>query len=246
MHRYQIKIEYDGSQFVGWQFQKNGISIQEVLQKTISKYLKEKITVIGSGRTDAGVHAVEQSAHFEIKNKIINNKVFLNSINFSLKKYLVSVLDIKKKNQKFHARFSAKKRIYRYIIINRRSPTVLRKNKAWHIRKNLNMKLMIKGAKILEGTHDFSTFRSSSCQSISPIKTLNKVKIKKNKEIIEIVFSSKSFLQQQVRSMVGALKYLGEQKWSVKQFKKKFESKKRSNCAPPAPPYGLYLEKINY
>ena len=108
------------------------------------------------------------------------------------------------------------------------------------------MKLMIKGAKILEGTHDFSTFRSSSCQSISPIKTLNKVKIKKNKEIIEIVFSSKSFLQQQVRSMVGALKYLGEQKWSVKQFKKKFESKKRSNCAPPAPPYGLYLEKINY
>ena len=246
MYKYHIKIEYDGSQFVGWQFQKNGISIQEILQKAISRYLKEKIKVIGSGRTDAGVHAVEQSAHFEIKNKIQDEAVFLNSINFSLSRYLVSVLDIKKRNKKFHARFSAKKRIYHYIIINRRAPIALKKNRVWHIQKDLNIKLMKKGAKILEGTHDFSTFRSSSCQSRSPIKTLDKVKIKRNKEKIEIIFSSKSFLQQQVRSMVGALKYLGEQKWSVKQFKKNFESKKRSNCAPPAPPYCLYLKKINY
>ena len=157
---------------------------------------------------------------FEIKNKIQDEAVFLNSINFSLSRYLVSVLDIKKRNKKFHARFSAKKRIYRYIIINRRAPIALKKNRVWHIQKDLNIKLMKKGAKILEGTHDFSTFRSSSCQSRSPIKTLDKVKIKRNKEKIEIIFSSKSFLQQQVRSMVGALKYLGEQKWSVKQFKK--------------------------
>ena len=127
MYKYHIKIEYDGSQFVGWQFQKNGISIQEILQKAISRYLKEKIKVIGSGRTDAGVHAVEQSAHFEIKNKIQDEAVFLNSINFSLSRYLVSVLDIKKRNKKFHARFSAKKRIYRYIIINRRAPIALKK-----------------------------------------------------------------------------------------------------------------------
>ena len=127
MYKYHIKIEYDGSQFVGWQFQKNGISIQEILQKAISRYLKEKIKVIGSGRTDAGVHAVEQSAHFEIKNKIQDEAVFLNSINFSLSRYLVSVLDIKKRNKKFHARFSAKKRIYHYIIINRRAPIALKK-----------------------------------------------------------------------------------------------------------------------
>ena len=159
---------------------------------------------------------------------------------------MISVLDIKKRNKKFHARFSAKKRVYRYIIINRQSPSVLKKNKAWHIRKNLNMKLMKKGARILLGTHDFSTFRSSSCQSKSPIKTLNKVKIKKNRDKIEITFISKSFLQQQVRSMVGALKYLGEKKWTIKKFKENFYSKKRKNCAPPAPSHGLYLKKISY
>ena len=123
---------------------------------------------------------------------------------------------------------------------------MLEKNKAWHIKKKLDIKIMKKGAKILKGTHDFSTFRSSSCQAKSPIRTLEKADVKKNKNKIILTFQSKSFLQQQVRSMVGSLKYLGEGKWNLKDFKKIFLSKKRKKCAPPAPAHGLYLSKVVY
>ena len=246
MDKYHIKIEYDGSKFVGWQYQNNGISVQEVLQKAFFKFLKEKVTVNASGRTDAGVHAIEQSAHIELKKKIINKEVFLNSINFYLKKYPVSVLSIKKKENTFHARYSAKKRTYKYIILNRNSPSPLNKNRAWFIKKKLDINLIKKALKILKGTHDFSTFRASSCQAKSAIRTLDSATFKKLGEIIEITFSSKSFLQQQVRSMVGAIKYVGEKKWTLKQFKNNFKSRKRVNCAPPAPAHGLYLAKIKY
>ena len=246
MFTYQIEIEYLGTNFVGWQIQKNGISVQEVLQKMLSKYLKDKISITGSGRTDAGVHAIGQSAHFKTKKKIIHKNIFLNSMNFFLSKYPVTILNIKKRSNKFHARHSASKRIYKYFIVNRRSSLVLEKNKAWHIKKTLNVKLMKKGAKILIGTHNFSTFRSSSCESKSPVKTLKKATIKKEKNKIIFTFVSKSFLQQQIRSMVGSLKYLGEGKWNLKDFKRAFKSKKRSMCAPTAPPCGLYLYKVNY
>ena len=246
MDKYHIKIEYDGSKFVGWQYQNNGISVQEVLQRAFFKFLKEKVTVNASGRTDAGVHALEQSAHIELKKKIINKEVFLNSINFYLKKYPVSVLSIKKKENTFHARYSAKKRTYKYIILNRNSPSPLNKNRAWFIKKKLDINLIKKALKILKGTHDFSTFRASSCQAKSAIRTLDSATFKKLGEIIEITFSSKSFLQQQVRSMVGAIKYVGEKKWTLKQLKSNFKSKKRVNCAPPAPACGLYLKKIKY
>ena len=132
------------------------------------------------------------------------------------------------------------------MIINRQSPLALQKNKAWHIRKKLDLKAMKKGAKLLLGTHDFSTFRASSCAAKSPIKTLDKISIKKNKERIIIKFISKSFLQQQVRSMVGCMKYLAEGKWKFDKFNDAFLSKKRSNCAPPAPSCGLYLTNISY
>ncbi len=246
MDKYHIKIEYDGSKFVGWQYQNNGISVQEVLQKAFFKFLKEKVTVNASGRTDAGVHAIEQSAHIELKKKIINKEVFLNSINFYLKKYPVSVLSIKKKENTFHARYSAKKRTYKYIILNRNSPSPLNKNRAWFIKKKLDINLIKKALKILKGTHDFSTFRASSCQAKSAIRTLDSATFKKLGEIIEITFSSKSFLQQQVRSMVGAIKYVGEKKWTLEQFKNNFKSKRRVNCAPPAPACGLYLKKVKY
>ena len=246
MDKYHIKIEYDGSKFVGWQYQNNGISVQKVLQKAFFKFLKEKVIVNASGRTDAGVHAIEQSAHIELKRKIINKEVFLNSINFYLKKYPVSVLSIKKKENTFHARYSAKKRTYKYIILNRNSPSPLNKNRAWFIKKKLDINLIKKALKILKGTHDFSTFRASSCQAKSAIRTLDSATFKKLGETIEITFSSKSFLQQQVRSMVGAIKYVGEKKWTLKQFKNNFKSKKRANCAPPAPACGLYLKKVKY
>ena len=243
---YQIKVEYLGTNFVGWQIQKNGISIQEVLEKALSKLLREKIRIIGSGRTDSGVHANEQSAHFKTKNKINNKSIFINSVNFFLKKYSVSVLSVQKRPGSFHARHSAKLRIYKYFIVNRLSSLAIEKNKAWHIKKKLDVKIMRNGAKILKGTHDFSTFRSSKCQAKSPIKTLKKPKIIKSKNNIVFIFQSKSFLQQQVRSMVGSLKYLGEGKWNLKDFKTAFKAKKRSMCPPPAPPYGLYLHKVKY
>ena len=246
MFTYQIKVEYLGTNFVGWQIQKNGLSVQEVLEKALSKFLNNKISVMGSGRTDAGVHASEQSAHFRTKKNITNENIFLSSINFFLRKYPVAILSIKKRSKKFHARHSAKERIYKYFIINRPSSLVLEKNKAWHIKKKLDTKIMRKGVEILKGTHNFSTFRASSCQAKSPIKTLKKAIIRKNKNKIVFTFQSKSFLQQQVRSMVGSLKYLGEGKWSLNDFKKVFLSKRRTMCAPPAPAHGLYLTKVIY
>ena len=245
MQRYQIKVEYDGTNFVGWQYQKNGLSIQEILQKAIFQFSNEEVSITGAGRTDAGVHAIGQVAHFDLKKKF-KKKNFILGVNQYIGKNPVTILNIKKTNDKFHSRFDAKKRTYQYVIINRQSPLALQKNKAWHIRKKLDLKAMKKAAKLLLGTHDFSTFRASSCGAKSPVRTLNKVSIKKDKEKIILKFTSKSFLQQQVRSMVGCIKYLGEGKWTFDEFKNAFKSKKRSNCAPPAPSCGLYLTKISY
>ncbi len=245
-HNYQIIIEYDGTNFVGWQYQKNGISIQEVLEKKIQKLLKQNIKIIGAGRTDAGVHAFGQSANFLINKKIENCKVFLNSINFFLNKYAISVIDIKKKRLNFHSRHNAKERVYEYKITNRHSSLALNKNRSWLIKNNLDKKLLKQGAKILKGKHDFSTFRSSSCSAKSATKKMNDVKIFKEGENITIQFRSRSFLQNQVRSMVGCLKYLSCKKWSLKKFKEVFKSKNRKFCAPPAPAHGLYLAKVKY
>ena len=245
MQRYKLQIEYDGTKFVGWQFQKNGLSIQEVLQKAIFKLSNEKVIVIGAGRTDAGVHSLGQTAHFDLE-KEIEKKKFLPGLNQHIGSKPIIILKVNKVNKNFHSRFNAKKRIYQYIIINRQSPLALQKNKAWHIRKKLNIEVMKMGAKLLLGTHNFSTFRSSSCSAKSPIKTMENVSIKKNKDNIMLKFTSKSFLQNQVRSMVGCIKYLGEGKWSINDFKKSFKSKSRSKCAPPAPACGLYLKNIKY
>ena len=248
MHRYQILIEYVGSNFIGWQIQSKGQSVQKLIQNKISKLLKEKINLVGSGRTDSGVHAIEQSAHFDCKKRIENLSKFLQSINYFLNNKLISITNIKKRSLNFHARFSAKQRIYTYIIFNRISKPSIEKNRGWHIRKKLDLKLMKKSAKKLLGTNDFSTFRSSACNAKSPIRTMKSIKIKevKNKNKIKIQFKSKSFLQQQVRSMVGCLKSVAEKKWDLKKFEKIFKSKKRSLCAAPAPAHGLFLEKIIY
>ena len=246
MHRYQVLIEYVGTNFIGWQIQPKGVSIQKLIQIKISKLLKQKINLIGSGRTDAGVHAIGQSAHFDCKKKIENLDNFLKSLNYFLNNQLISIIKIKKRNLNFHARFSAKQRIYRYVIFNRVSKPSIEKDRVWHIRKKLDLKLIKRGAKKLLGVHDFSTFRSSNCSAKSPIKTITSIKVKVIKNRIEIIFKSKSFLQQQIRSMVGCLKYLGETKWDLKKFEKIFKSKKRILCAPPAPAHGLFLEKVIY
>lgn len=246
MFRYQLLIEYEGTTFRGWQIQKKGKTIQGLIQEKISKILKEKIVLYGSGRTDTGVHALEQSAHFECKKKITNYGKFLKSMNHFLNKDLVTIINVKKKNHNFHSRFSAKMRIYKYIIINRLSRPVLDKNRCWHIMNELDLKIMKKAAKKLVGKKDFSTFRASSCRAKSPIKTMKSVKIKFKNNKIEIEFQSQSFLQKQVRSMVGCLKYVGEKKWTLKKFTSVMNSKKRILCAPPAPPEGLYLARVIY
>ena len=246
MLKYQILIEYVGTNFRGWQVQKKGRTIQGLIQDRISKLLKEKIILFGAGRLDKGVHAIEQSAHFECEKKIINLDKFLKSLNYFLNKDLVTVLKIKKRDKKFHARFSAKIRVYKYVIINRLSLPVLDKNRGWHIMNKLDLKAMKKAAKKLVGTNDFSTFRASTCRAKSPIKTMRSVKIKSIDDKIEIEFQSQSFLQQQVRSMVGCLKYVGEKKWTLKKFNYAMISKKRILCAPPAPPEGLYLSRVTY
>jgi len=246
MHRYQILIEYVGTNFVGWQIQPKGKSIQKLIQTKLSKLLNEKISIIGSGRTDSGVHAIEQSAHFDCKKKIQNQDKLIKSINYFVNNKGVSIINIKKKNLNFHARFSAKQRIYKYIIFNRLSRPSIEKERGWHIIKKLDIDLMKKGAKKLLGTKDFSTFRASSCNANSPIRTIKSIKIKFVEGRIEIQFQSQSFLQQQVRSMVGCLKYLAEKKWDLKKFELILKSKKRILCAPPAPSHGLFLEKIIY
>ena len=246
MAKYQLLIEYEGTNFRGWQIQTKGKTIQGLIQERISKLLKEKIILFGAGRLDKGVHALEQSAHFECKRKIENLNKFVKSLNHFLNKEMISIIKIKKRGNDFHARFSARMRIYKYIIINRFSRPVIDKNRGWHIMKELNLEIMKKAAKKLVGTKDFSTFRASSCRAKSPIKTMISVKIKSKNDKIEIEFQSQSFLQQQVRSMVGCLKYVGEKKWTLKKFNFVMNSKKRILCAPLAPPEGLYLAKVIY
>ena len=246
MFRYQILIEYVGTNFRGWQIQKKGKTVQGLLQDKISKLLKEKIIIYGAGRLDVGVHAKEQSAHFDCRNKIVKFDRFLKSINHFLNKNQIAILKIKKRSNNFHARFSAKMRVYNYVIINRISGPVLDENRVWHILKELDLALMKSAARKLIGTKDFSTFRKSSCRAKSPIKTIKSVKIKSSKDKIEIEFKSQSFLQQQVRSMVGCLKYVGEKKWTFKKFINVMNSKKRILCAPPAPPQGLFLTRVIY
>ncbi len=246
MNKYQILIEYVGTTFVGWQIQKKGNSIQKTIQNVLTKLLKEQIILHGSGRTDAGVHALQQSAHFDCISTIKNLEKFLMSLNFFLNKKYISILKITKKKSNFHARYSAKERSYIYLIRNDIAPSVINHKREWHIRKKLDISLMKKGAKKFLGTHDFSTFRASNCYSKNPVKTIKKIEIIKNKNLIVIRIKSKSFLRNQVRSMVGSLKFLAEKKWDLKKFEKAFKSKKRVNCATPAPSHGLYLERIIY
>ena len=246
MINYQIIIEYLGTNYVGWQIQKNGTSIQSLIEKALTKTLKSKIKINGSGRTDAGVNAFEQSANFYTKIKINDEFKFLNTVNYFLKNTLISIISLKKRDKNFHARHSAKKRSYEYIILNRIGELAINKNRVWLVKKLLDIKKMRKGISYLKGTHNFSAFRASSCSAKSPIKKISKVNIKKIKDKIIITFESKSFLQKQVRSMVGCLKYVGEKKWKPSKIKSIINSKKRKLCAPPAPAEGLYLKKVTY
>ena len=246
MFNYLIIIEYLGTNYVGWQIQKNGTSIQSLIQKALTKVLKFKIRINGSGRTDAGVHAKGQCANFVINKEIKDKYKFLNSVNFFLKKKSISIIKISKKKINFHARHSVKKKIYKYVILNRYTGSPFYDKRAWLIKNKLNITAMKKGIKYYLGKHNFNALRASSCMARSPIKTITKAEIKKKEDKILIIFESKSFLQKQVRSMVGCLKYVGENKWKPEKIKSVIKLRKRQLCAPPAPSCGLYLEKVFY
>jgi tRNA pseudouridine38-40 synthase len=246
MFNYQIIIEYLGTNYVGWQTQKNGASVQSIIEKTLKKVLKSKIKIIGSGRTDAGVHAKGQSANFIFNQEIKNKYKFLSSMNFFLKDKSISIIKINKKNINFHARHKVKKKRYKYIILNRLITSPLYENRSWLIKKKLNIIQMKKGIKFFLGKHNFTAMRASSCAARSPVKTITKAEIKKKGKKIFLIFEYKYFLQKQVRSMVGCLKYVGENKWAPEKIKFVIKQKKREFCAPPAPPDGLYLERVFY
>ena len=247
--RFAITIEYDGSNLVGWQRQKNGLSVQEVLEKSLFELTGEKTTIQGAGRTDSGVHALGQVAHFDLKKKITTDAI-RDGLNFHKKKIYkkikVSVLTTKKVKKDFHARFSAKQKTYVYKILDRRPPPAIEKKRVWHIRKKLNDKAMKKSAKILVGKHDFTSFRSTECQANSALKTIDTIKILRVREEIQIWIKARSFLHNQVRIIAGTLVLVGRKKWKEKNIKEALKSKKRAAAGQTAPAEGLYLLSVKY
>ena len=244
--RYKIIIEYDGTPFVGWQKQENGRSIQESIESAIKKIFEEEVVIFGAGRTDAGVHAIGQTAHFDIKKKSFDIYVIKNAMNDHLRPLPISILDVKEVDENFHARFDAIQRKYLYRIINRKSPLTIEKGRAWQVYKSLSVEPMKKCIPLIEGKHDFTTFRSSHCQSESPIKTIDEVKITQSDENIYFGISAKSFLHHQVRSLVGSLKMVGDGSWSIHDFDNALKSKNRSKCGALAPSEGLYFMEVKY
>ena len=249
MYRFSLTLEYDGTFFHGWQIQENVKTVQGCLLEALKKldpFCKE---VVGAGRTDTGVHATSQIAHVDLK-KLWKEKTIQKAVNFYLYNHPISVLQVKLVDNSFHARFSATKRHYLYKIYSRETSLTFEKNQYWNIRYALNEKRMRDAAKYLIGKHDFTTFRSSSCQAKSPIKTIDDILIKKRKSengaIYEFRFSARSFLHNQIRSIVGSLEKVGKGIWLPEKILQALIAKDRSKCGPVAPPQGLYLTKIEY
>lgn len=245
MTRFKLTVEYDGTGFVGWQRQDNGASVQSALEKAIFDLAGEMVTVTGAGRTDAGVHAMAQCAHFDLSKDFPPDKI-RDGLNHFLRPGAVAVILAEQAAPDFHARFSATARHYFYRILCRRAPPVLDKNRVWHVMRDLDAEAMYAGAQHLIGQHDFTTFRSSECQAKSPVKTLDRLDVRRAGDEIHIEASARSFLHNQVRSMVGSLKMVGEGKWQPSQMREALEAKDRSTCGVVAPPEGLYLVGVDY
>lgn len=245
MPRYRLTIEYDGEPFTGWQSQAGGTSIQDVLEKAVSIINGAPSMVYGAGRTDAGVHALGQVAHVDLVKSWDPFKL-RNALNGNLRPHPVSVLEAEEASDDFHARFSANRRFYLYRILNRRSPPALDRGKVWWLPVDLDADAMHEAAQHLVGKHDFTTFRAAQCQAASPVKTLDRLDVARYGELIEIRADARSFLHNQVRSMAGSLRLVGEGKWRAQDLKRALDSADRSACGPVAPPEGLYLLKVGY
>ncbi len=245
MPRYRLTIEYDGGPFVGWQRQAEGASIQGALEDAIEKLSAERVTVTGAGRTDAGVHALGQVAHFDLEKDFEAGKV-RDALNYYLRPAPIVVLEAQAVDSEFHARFSATSRHYLFRILNRRSPPALEEGRVWHVSHRLDAEAMQAAAQYLVGQHDFTTFRAAECQAQSPVKTLDRLDVSRRADEIHIEASARSFLHHQIRSFAGTLKLVGEGKWQPRDVKAALEARDRSACGPVSPPDGLYLVRVGY
>ncbi len=245
MPRYKLTIEYDGTNFVGWQSQADGGSVQDVLEAGFKGFCGQDIRVNGAGRTDAGVHALGQVAHVDLPEPV-RTDTLRDAVNAHMRPHPVAIVEAEEVGGDFEARFSALRRHYMYRIVNRRAPLTLDRGQAWLVHKPLDAEAMHSAAQLLIGKHDFTTFRSMQCQAKSPVKTLDELSVSRYGEEIEIVARARSFLHNQVRSLVGSLKLVGEGKWSARDLDRALKARDRAACGPVAPPDGLYLLKVDY
>ncbi|MFQ5534557.1 MAG: tRNA pseudouridine(38-40) synthase TruA [Sphingomonadales bacterium] len=245
MARFKLIVEYDGTDFVGWQAQDNGLSVQKVLEDAIFGYCQQRVRLTAAGRTDAGVHALGQVAHFDI-DQVAEAREVREALNFHVRPHAVSVVEAERVSDDFSARFDATARHYLYRIVNRRAPLALERGRAWHVPRPLDADAMHGAAQRLVGRHDFTTFRAARCQSNSPLKTLGRLDIERVGDEIHIVAEARSFLHHQVRSMVGTLKLVGEGKWSADDVSAALAARDRSALGLNAPARGLYLVRVIY
>ena len=247
MPRYRIDVEYDGHGYAGWQRQAVLPSVQQAIETAIFAFSGETVTIRGAGRTDAGVHAMGQVAHFDLVRSHSTDKV-QGALNAHLKMAgeTIAVLAASEAPDDFDARFSARARHYLYVILNRRAPAALLRGNVWHVPKQLDADAMHAAAQRLIGKHDFTTFRSVQCQSASPVKTLDRLDVTRQGDLVEIRASARSFLHNQVRSMVGSLKRVGEGGWSADDLEAALQAADRARCGQVAPPDGLYLTGVDY
>lgn len=245
MPRYKVLMEYDGTKFHGFQRQKELISVQGLIEKSVLKIAQEEVTVHGSGRTDTGVHAVGQVAHFDLTKDIKPLKL-REGLNYCMSEKGCSILDVSIVADDFHSRFQAKSRTYVYKILNRRSPSPLYDQRVWHVKKPIDIDLMKKASQYFIGHHDFSAFRCIHCQVTSPVKTMERCDVIEKDDLIEIHISSRSFLHNQIRIMVGTLVHIGLGKEDPSWIKDLLEGGDRKQSGQTAPPYGLYFANVTY
>lgn len=245
--RYAVLHEYEGTPYHGWQAQESLPTVQGALTQALHQFLPQASALQVAGRTDAGVHALGQMSHFDLPNgESMEPFKIQQAWNAHLRDHAISILDVRSVPLSFHARFSAQARSYRYCICNRRAPLTITKERAWHVITPLDVDLMQKAAHCLKGTHDFSTFRASDCQASSAIRTLDDFVIERNQCMITFHVQARSFLHHQVRNMVGALKNVGEGRWSIQDFQNAIDAKNRHQNFVMAPAHGLYLVSVSY
>jgi tRNA pseudouridine38-40 synthase len=245
MPRYKLTVEYDGTDLVGWQRQKNGLAVQEILETAVLRFSGESRVVHGAGRTDAGVHAIAQVAHLDLARDYEPLEI-LGALNHHVKPAPVAVLAVERAATSFDARRSARSRAYLYRIVNRRAPLAIERDRAWHVGPELDASSMQEAARFLLGRHDFTTFRDSLCQAKSPVKTLDRLDVLRDGDEIRIGAEARSFLHHQVRNMVGTLKLVGAGKWRAADVAAALAARDRTKGGPTAPAEGLYLVRVVY